>query len=77
MPHNRPPPEKLPLTPRQLRLIYPLTPQSPDRALANVAFAYCIWPWCIAEVALTTYLDTLQAVRHPIGRPLLGARGQR
>ncbi|HRD68288.1 MAG TPA: hypothetical protein PKY50_19330 [Candidatus Competibacter sp.] len=77
MPTHRPPPQKLPLTPRQLRLIYPLTKQAPARALANVTLAYLIWPGCICEVALEAYLDTLKAVLNPVGRPTIGRRGQR
>lgn len=74
---KRPPPEKLPLTPRQLRLIYPLTKQPPAKALANVIAAYLIWPWCILEVFAVTYADTFTATYRPAGRPTIGRRGQR
>jgi len=74
---KRPPPEKLPLTPRQLRLVYPMTQQPPAQALANVIAAYLIWPWCILEVAAIAYADTFAAVHRPVGRPSIGRRGQR
>lgn len=77
MPHKRPPPQKLPLTPRQLRLIYPMTRQSPAQALVNVFVAYLIWPVCIVEVAAIAYADTFAAVHKPVGRPTIGCRGQR
>lgn len=70
-------PEKLPLTPRQLRLIYPMTKQPPAQALANVIAAYLIWLWCILEVAAQEYAATFAAVYKPVGRPLIGRRGQR
>lgn len=77
MTYKRPPPEKLPLTPRQLRLIYPMTKQPPAKALANVIAAYLIWPFCILEVAAQEYADTFAATYKPDGRPSIGRRGQR
>ena len=56
-------PERQPLTPRQLRLIYPMTQQPPARAMKNVLVAYLIWPWCIMEVAAAEYLYTIATAR--------------
>lgn len=48
------------MTPRQLRLINPMTKQPPAKALANVVTAYLIWPLCIVEAASAAYLAELQ-----------------
>lgn len=45
---------------RQLRLIYPLTRQTPLRALANVATAWLIWPCCVVEAATDGYLSEIR-----------------
>ena len=53
------------MTPRQLRLIYPLTPQPPAKAVGHLVAAYAMWPLCILEAAITGYCERFVEVLDP------------
>ena len=40
------------MTPAQLRMIYPKSPQTPTAALTLVVMAYALWPMFIACAAI-------------------------
>ncbi len=47
------------MTPRQLRLIHPLTRQPRAKALGHRIAAYLIWPLCLFEQAIVGYCETV------------------
>lgn len=65
------------MTPRQLRLIHPLTRQPRAKAFGHLVAAYLIWPLCIFEAAITGYCETFVEVLDPPVSPLCIANPER
>lgn len=53
------------MTPRQLRLIHPLTAQPPAKAFGHLLAAWLIWPLCLFEAAIVGYGERFVEVLDP------------
>lgn len=54
------------MTPQQLRLLCPLTPQTPVQKVVNLLSAISLsWPFSIARAAIIGYCEAFVAVLDP------------
>lgn len=55
------------MTPQQRRLLYPLTPQTPEQQLVNLISAISLaWPFSIVRAAVLGYCEAFTAVLDPL-----------